>query len=1778
MSNAPIVFKVNGTMEADGGVRIGRSRAMGGPVSLSATPGVDVVKLQIENGPELVLHPETARLLLTAGQPKSTSRGAGGAVKDNEVVVGETLSWGGQAGPASRGVLEAIGGVVLSGLKVVAVKFTSAAIKRKIDPDQDQVFQLDRTHLEKLDKVAQVPGGGKTSLVFIHGTFSSIEGGYGKLWSEHPDRVAQLFTHFESRVYGFQHATVGRSPVQNALAFVNGCDKGATVHLITHSRGGLVAEVLVRAAAPEAGTGLPKTDPDSALYPQLVDAIRKKALTIEKVVRVACPARGTLLASGRLDAYLSILKWGMQAAGVPVLPSLVDFLAGVAKERLDPSVFPGLAAMVPDSPLIRWLHGATRPVESELRVVAGDIQGDSVSSWAKTLTADALFWTDNDLVVHTSSMYGGVPRTQTATFVLDRGGDVDHFRYFANDYTAGAIVDVLIEPKPTGWTPIGPQSYQGGSSTGSRGVTPQVDDRVSVRPLVFLLPGILGAELTQGDGLVWIGPGLLGGFDRLAMGADDVQVGHALPLFYAGLEAHLLRTHDVVTVPYDWRLPIEASAKDLAKRVAERLANRPADQPVRFVAHSMGGLVVRTLALDHPKLWASIWKRDGSRVLMLGTPNQGTYTPMQVLSGDDDLGNLLGALGAPLRGAEARQILADMPGFLQLQADLPDQLDSVAKWQALAEADAAAAQGLSAWHRWEAGRWGIPSAAALKAAVALRRRLDAQLTEGLGAPPGGVVMVLGSAPATAEGIRDPTEAGSQEFHYLDTSAGDGRVTHARARLPGVPAWITAAPHSFLAADSSAFPAYEELLERGTTARLDEVPAGALPAQTSSRPGRESTSGPPPSPPAGADGPRRGGAGGGGGASLGRRLDLAVRNASLASVNQPLLLGHYLSSRLTGTEGFVDKLMDGELGRSLKAGTYPGPTKTAAVFVRGAHQADERSVLIVGLGLEGSLFVPDLQESVRCGVLKLSQRLAEDGDPVRPLELCATLLGSGGVGISPGQAAVAIARGVSQANLEIRHSRRGAAAGRWPAVERLILVEVYHNRACEAWTELRALGEASPASFRVAPTVEVGKGAASRPAEGGYRGTSSDLIRVTCRKGTEGGDRPEFEFSVDSRRARTEVRATSPQPHLVQSLVTRASTAGTASDFARALFHLLVPTDLEAYLAGSSELVLEVDAVTGAVPWEILDTRPLRTDDPDDDPWSVRTRLIRRLRTEQYRVRPDDATRDAGILIVGDPRVDDRRYPPLPAALNEARTVERAVRSSGRIGAPSVLVGESPGDGPVAADIIRELLARTWRVVHIAGHGEHPNGVVLSDGVFLGANEIQAMRHVPELVFVNCCHLGSLAATRSGRRTEAARKAQVDHPTFASGVAAALIQLGVRCVVAAGWAVDDVAASTFARVFYERLLAGKRFAVAVGDARDEAHRLGGNTWAAYQCYGDPDWTLTDGTEAKKPLPSQEAGELATAEALVVLLDSVTAGLRAGTVDLLEYLEARHGADWGRQGRVAEAFARAWAATKVDDTQPKGNRRKVEPLRRAHEWYHAAAKSPDGSASGVAEEQAANLEVRLGWSDFDAVEAPTEADAERAREAIRVGLRELEGIRERRPSMEVWSMIGSASKRLVLVDQKVGSDASENLAKMKSAYEAALVAPAPTDNRFYPRMNLVAAYAASREPVPAKLLEAAHRDAVSAAANARDFWIHVAPVELEFYAAASAGKLSPTAAATFRGRFTEARKHGGSVREWTSVLETTEFVLGGVAAGGAGWAETAERLQSVLTTIREYAALS
>ena len=116
----------------------------------------------------------------------------------------------------------------------------------------------------------------------------------------------------------------------------------------------------------------------------LVREVKQRQVVVERVVRVACPARGTLLASKRLDAYLSVLKWTLDLAGLPVLPELLGFVAEVARRRADPSQIPGLAAMIPDTPLVQWLNDAPQAIGGDLRVVAGDLEGDTLGSWLKT--------------------------------------------------------------------------------------------------------------------------------------------------------------------------------------------------------------------------------------------------------------------------------------------------------------------------------------------------------------------------------------------------------------------------------------------------------------------------------------------------------------------------------------------------------------------------------------------------------------------------------------------------------------------------------------------------------------------------------------------------------------------------------------------------------------------------------------------------------------------------------------------------------------------------------------------------------------------------------------------------------------------------------------------------------------------------------------------------------------------------------------------------------------------------------------------------------------------------------------------------------------------------------------------------------------------------------------------------------------------------------------------------------------------------------------------------
>jgi pimeloyl-ACP methyl ester carboxylesterase len=158
---------------------------------------------------------------------------------------------------------------------------------------------------------------------------------------------------------------------------------------------------------------------------------------------------------------------------------------------------------------------------------------------------------------------------------------------------------------------------------------------------VVVLHGIMGGELTvfptnQNRQFIWLN------FPRVAIGAVgwlrmtgkfesqfDVRATGILKKWYSeqllGLAAD---GWNVQAFWYDWRQDLAPTADSLRQQI-DRWFGPDAD--VNLVAHSMGGLVSRTYILRHAQRWGK-----KSRLIMLGTPNHGSFAIPQVITGAYD--------------------------------------------------------------------------------------------------------------------------------------------------------------------------------------------------------------------------------------------------------------------------------------------------------------------------------------------------------------------------------------------------------------------------------------------------------------------------------------------------------------------------------------------------------------------------------------------------------------------------------------------------------------------------------------------------------------------------------------------------------------------------------------------------------------------------------------------------------------------------------------------------------------------------------------------------------------------------------------------------------------------------------------------------------------------------------------------------------------------------------------------------------------------------------------
>lgn len=1288
-------------------------------------------------------------------------------------------------------------------------------------------------------KPCKTPSPGKEPmLLLIHGTASSTDGAFaGLAEQERIERWRELAGHKDyAGLWAFNHKTLTRSPLYNVNMLLTSLPVGAKLHVVSHSRGGLVGELLC--VEPNS-----ITEQDRELFETLggkfdlplfydksefetyTKLLRKKRPKVERFVRVACPALGTTLASGRLEKYISgfsnAIRYALKGAAVGLtmgmsfpaaafalkLERTVEVLdtcaTALSSQKGDPSVLPGLAAMMPTSPLVKFLNRRSRESKADLTVIAADVKSKGSAGFfaeIRNKIGDLFYLEEHDLVVPTRSMYGGIPRQRGARFYLSEGAQAHHLRYFRNEDTFHALLTGL-RGESFKYKPIESDQLDDKSWFESLKFAFRDEESHDNRPVVFLLPGIMGSELSVNGNRLWLDIGeltLQSGFvKRLAINTKNVKATGVLSDYYRDLAVHLSKSHRVIVFPFDWRKSIADSGEKLADSVAS--VARSTTAPVRFIAHSMGGLVVRSM-MTH-SAWSEVKDRKGCRIVMLGTPNHGSYSALKALLGKGGLLSSIDllALGDPQHNRTTiLKTLHNFPGLLEL---MPPTETLEHRWNLIFKRNSEVI-GIS------------------KPQLSKARKFWKSIEDAV--DPNTMVYVAGRGRHTPESY-DAKESGRVEI--ITTTQGDGTVPWKRGKLEGVPTYHTRVDHGSLPKNKSAFDGYTDLLIEGRTSHrevvfkeeprfwfrdgLSQPMPKDSPLLFPTRETLEATIM--------------------GVQSFGKavaqpysKVNVRVVHADLRYSEYPVMLGHYEQAPLESTEHALDSLLNGKLSKERALRLYPGPVGTFRYF---SHEQKDKgsqnSGFVIGLGKYGHVTTSQLTYSVRQAVLHYCLQQEPAGDTVGKLGLSVVAIASmeGGVGLKDSIESILV--GVQQANRALSGQN-----GNLQLLTHLEILELYDGRAIQATHHLNRLcSDARLAKdFKAEPRLQSVVGGGGRTQMGGD-GDLTGWQRMDIANQPVDEDTSKLTYKILDNSARSQEIKLELEDRFINLYLQRTSANPRwDQELSQTLFELLIPTSLKEFADDGRHLLLLLNNYSARFPWELL----VDGMSEEREPLSVKAKMVRQLTTPNDRDRPLNSL-SKSALIVGDPPSELRA---LPGAQREATKVASALAAQG-FEAECLIQ-------PAGEVVVSKLLSKPYRIIHLSGHGIYQlregkkprSGMVLGGGLLLTPAILAQLRTCPELVFINCCHLGKIDQT------------EAHFPSLAANIATEMIEAGAKAVVAAGWAVEDQCAELFGLTFYRTMLAGESFGEAVLRARQAVYNAFPqfNTWGAYQAYGDPEYSL------------------------------------------------------------------------------------------------------------------------------------------------------------------------------------------------------------------------------------------------------------------------------------------------------------------------------------------------
>lgn len=1625
-------------------------------------------------------------------------------------------------------------------------------------------------------------------LLFLHGTMSSCEGSFKGLWDPKNTAAAEVRTQLARRyrhACAWEHHTLTESPIQNALDLVKELEKalpdGARLHLVSHSRGGLIGDLLclgqrVKGDKPlsrddirnifEQAAGVnndkakddPRRDQAAQLY-ELIEKLEKKQFTVERFVRVACPARGTTLASGKLDRWLSVMKMLSDLVLPYTFP--LQLLIALIAEHEDANTLPGLESMMPGSPLVRFLNFPELEVKADLSVISGDTEGKGLLGRLKELMLDQFFEDECDIIVNTGAMFGGLKRVDGGRYHLDSGPEVNHFSYFKNSNALRMLAAGLLRSDSAdgGFLPL----TAAPAKEPARAVLRRAPQ--GPLPIVFVLPGIMGSTLEVDGDTIWLDKLDLmrGEFGELDI-SKDVIPKEPFEDYYGDLIDRLRETHEVVPFPYDWRRSLLAAGKTLAKKINRKLDEielRGTNQPLRILAHSMGGLVARAMIAKRPKVWQRMTAHEGARLIMLGTPNGGSYEIVRLMTGYASTLQQLALLDFTRNWKELLRIIVRFPGVLELlPIDNDYEYFREEIWRELQQQDDDMRDPDSP----------LPSRDELLQA---RRTWERILATPL--DPGRTLYVAGQACQTPIAWRAEIEHSIEHLWrehrrivFEATARGDGKVPWDTGIPPNIRTWYLAdVEHGDLPAHEEAFPAYLELLQNGTTTRLAIIPpAGIRAAAVEVR-----TILPWEAPPTLPDERELTASVLGAGSRRTRRkkakvhlpkATVSITHGNLGYALYPVCVGHYAGDTIVSAEDHLDRALDGRLRERHRLGLYPGKLGTCEVLLNTDRYIKPAGAIVIGLGQVGELSPGSLTTGITQAMLEYAIHVAECpderfGTPAgmpRSARITSLLIGTSAGGMTVRDSIEAILRGVAAANRLLYEQELSSRV----CIDAVEFMELWQDVAIRAAVELgRTLLDRTLDDLFVwtEPSVNTGEGGRRRvqfeePPNWWHR------MEIIHDKKND-----ELRFLALTDRARAEESLVTGQLRLAENLI-RATIADTRRDLkvTHALFEMLIPNRLKELAPHEYDVVLVVDEVSGSYPWELLEDRWSGGDRPP----AVSAGMLRQFKTGEYREQPITTLEDTAYLV-GDPILppptSEFPFSSLEGARKEATVVADLLQQNG-----FAVTRQIRAD---ARAILAGLHDNGYRILHLAGHGVHKweveipsagkcelceqalpsqtrkvSGMVIGNRIFLTPGDVEQMRWVPELVFINCCHLGSLAQGATPDRPQLLHR-------LAANVAAQFIRMGVRAVVAAGWAVDDAAAETFAISFYRHLLAGDRFGEAVRAAREETfdRHNATNTWGAYQCYGDPDYRLRPRKGQKK---GEEKRKYVSLAQVVMDLENLASRACAGA-DCGSELEAVVQAvkekqqSWLKEADVAAALGLAYGELGLFEQA-------IEHL------TTAIAKEKADYPLRILE-QRANFKSR--WAVALRRSGVAKEDPPKPEELIEETIADLDRLLQFSETGERLSLMASTHKRRAWITE--GDERKAALAKMAEWYRKAHEKKYDTEKRkldTYPLLNwltaeiLLAWYGNEPELTVAKIsewCETARSFAEEKDRQAPSFWNSVVMPECDLVKALAGNVLDEQKQAILEA-YRNARARGASPREFSSVTEHLEFLA--EMAEGAG----------------------